>query len=35
MFVAPFRINRSQIYGEMTLDEFARNLNVFHAEELK
>jgi peptidoglycan/xylan/chitin deacetylase (PgdA/CDA1 family) len=35
MFVAPFLINRSQIYGEMTLEEFTRNLNVFHAEELK
>jgi peptidoglycan/xylan/chitin deacetylase (PgdA/CDA1 family) len=35
VFVAPFRINRSQIYGEMTLDEFIRNLNVFHAEEIK
>jgi peptidoglycan/xylan/chitin deacetylase (PgdA/CDA1 family) len=34
-FVSPLRINRSQIYGEMTLEEFARNLNVFHREELK
>jgi len=35
VFVAPLQINRSQIYGEMTLDEFIRNLNVFHAEEIK
>jgi hypothetical protein len=34
-FVAPLRINRSQIYGDMTLEEFARNLNVFHAEEAR
>lgn len=34
-FVFPLRINRSQIYGEMTLEEFIRNLNVFHAEEAK
>jgi len=35
IFVAPLRINRSQIYGDMTLDEFIRNLNVFHTEEIK
>jgi peptidoglycan/xylan/chitin deacetylase (PgdA/CDA1 family) len=34
-FVMPLRINRSQIYGDMTLEEFIRNLNVFHAEEIK
>ena len=34
-FVSPLRINRSQIYGEMTLEEFARNLNVYHGEEIK
>ena len=34
-FVAPLRINRSQIYGEMTLEEFIRSLTVLHAEELK
>ena len=34
-FVSPLRINRSQIYSEMTLEDFARNLNVFHREELK
>jgi peptidoglycan/xylan/chitin deacetylase (PgdA/CDA1 family) len=34
-FVAPLRINRSQIYAEMSLEDFARNLNVFHAEDLR
>jgi peptidoglycan/xylan/chitin deacetylase (PgdA/CDA1 family) len=34
-FVFPLRVNRSQIYAEMTLEEFARNLNVFHREELR
>jgi peptidoglycan/xylan/chitin deacetylase (PgdA/CDA1 family) len=34
-FVTPFHINRSQVYGEMTLEEFIRNLNVFHAEEIR
>lgn len=34
-FVSPFRINRSQIYSEMTLEDFARNLNVHNAEDLR
>jgi peptidoglycan/xylan/chitin deacetylase (PgdA/CDA1 family) len=34
-FVAPLKVHRSQIYGEMSLEEFARNLNVFHEERLK
>lgn len=34
-FVAPLRINRSQIYAEMTIEDFAKNLNVFHAEDLR
>ena len=33
-FVYPLRLHRSQIYAEMTLKEFARNLNVFHEESL-
>jgi peptidoglycan/xylan/chitin deacetylase (PgdA/CDA1 family) len=34
-FVFPLRGNRSQIYSEMTLQDFARNLNVFHEEDLR
>jgi peptidoglycan/xylan/chitin deacetylase (PgdA/CDA1 family) len=34
-FVRPLEINRSQIYSEMTLDQFAKNLNVFHQENLR
>ena len=34
-FVLPLRINRSQIYAEMTLEDFARSLNVFHKEDLR
>lgn len=34
-FVRPLEFNRSQIYSEMTLDQFARNLNVFHQENLR
>lgn len=33
-FVHPLRIHRSQIYADMTLQEFARNLTVFHPESL-
>ncbi|OLC32071.1 MAG: hypothetical protein AUH81_16750 [Candidatus Rokubacteria bacterium 13_1_40CM_4_69_5] len=33
-FVHPLRIRRSQIYSDMTLEEFARNLDVFHQEAL-
>jgi peptidoglycan/xylan/chitin deacetylase (PgdA/CDA1 family) len=34
-FVYPLRGNRSQIYSEMTLDDFVKNINVFAPEELK
>lgn len=34
-FVDMLRISRSQIYAEMTLEQFARNLNVFHPENLR
>lgn len=34
-FVDPFRIHRSQIYADMSLEDFAKNLNVFHQEILK
>lgn len=34
-FVNPLRIHRSQIYSEMTLEDFIKNLNVFNAESLK
>jgi peptidoglycan/xylan/chitin deacetylase (PgdA/CDA1 family) len=33
-FVPPLQIRRSQIYSDMTLDEFARSLDVFHQEAL-
>ena len=31
-FVHPLRIHRSQIYSDMTIEEFARSLDVFHKE---
>jgi peptidoglycan/xylan/chitin deacetylase (PgdA/CDA1 family) len=34
-FVASLRANRSQIYSEMSLEDFARNLEVFHEEDLR
>ena len=34
-FVPLFRIRRSQIYAEMTLDDFIKNLNTFAAEPIK
>jgi peptidoglycan/xylan/chitin deacetylase (PgdA/CDA1 family) len=34
-FVQPLRINRSQVYSEMSLEDFAKNLNVFHGEDLR
>ena len=34
-FVRPLQISRSQIYSEMTLEQFARNLNLFHQENLR
>ena len=33
-FVRPLAGNRSQVYSEMTLDDFAKNLNVFQQEPL-
>ena len=34
-FVKPLQISRSQVYSEMTLEQFAKNLNLFHAEDLR
>ncbi|MBI4527642.1 MAG: polysaccharide deacetylase family protein [Deltaproteobacteria bacterium] len=34
-FVDPFRIHRSQIYSDMSLDDFLRNLTLFSREDLK
>jgi len=34
-FVSPLRGHRSQIYSEMTLEDFIKNLNVFATEEVK
>ena len=34
-FVELLRISRSQVYSEMTLEQFAKNLNVFHPENLR
>lgn len=34
-FVQPLALHRSQIYSEMSLEEFAKNLNTFHEEALK
>lgn len=34
-FVELLRINRSQVYSDMTLEQFAKNLNVFHPENLR
>ncbi|HEY3065575.1 MAG TPA: polysaccharide deacetylase family protein [Methylomirabilota bacterium] len=34
-FVHPFRVRRSQIYSEMSLEDFAKNLNTFSHETLK
>jgi peptidoglycan/xylan/chitin deacetylase (PgdA/CDA1 family) len=34
-FVQPLRIHRSQVYAEMSLEDFAKNLNVFHTEDLR
>jgi peptidoglycan/xylan/chitin deacetylase (PgdA/CDA1 family) len=34
-FAPLFRIRRSQIYSEMTLEDFAKNLNTFAAEPIK
>jgi len=31
-FVPPLRIHRSQIYSEMTIEEFAKSLDVFQKE---
>jgi len=34
-FVRPLAANRSQIYSEMSLDDFVKNLNVYQEESLK
>ena len=34
-FVPLLQVHRSQIYSEMTLAEFVKNLNVFHDEDLR
>jgi peptidoglycan/xylan/chitin deacetylase (PgdA/CDA1 family) len=34
-FIQPLTGNRSQIYSEMTLDDFVKNLNVFQEESLR
>jgi peptidoglycan/xylan/chitin deacetylase (PgdA/CDA1 family) len=34
-FVRPLQISRSQVYSEMTLEQFAKNLNLFHQENLR
>ena len=34
-FVEPLRIHRSQIYSEMSFDDFIKNLNFYNAESLK
>lgn len=34
-FVDPLRIHRSQIYPEMSMDDFVKNLNFFSQEEIK
>ena len=34
-FVRPLTANRSQIYSEMTMDDFIKNLNVYQEESLK
>jgi len=34
-FVRPLQISRSQVYSGMTLEQFAKNLNLFHAEDLR
>jgi hypothetical protein len=33
--VAPFSAHRSQIYSDMTLEEFTKTLNVFSPERLQ
>ena len=34
-FISPLTIHRSQIYADMTLDEFAKNLTLFQEEDLR
>jgi peptidoglycan/xylan/chitin deacetylase (PgdA/CDA1 family) len=34
-FVDVLRISRSQVYADMTLEQFAKNLNVYHPENLR
>ena len=33
-FIPPFRVNRSQIFSDLTMEEFAKNLNTFQQEPL-
>jgi peptidoglycan/xylan/chitin deacetylase (PgdA/CDA1 family) len=35
VFLSPWRLHRSQVYGDMGLEEFARSLTVFGAESLR
>jgi peptidoglycan/xylan/chitin deacetylase (PgdA/CDA1 family) len=35
VFLSPWRLHRSQVYGDMSLEEFARTLTVFGAESLR
>ena len=34
-FVPLYRIRRSQVYAEMTLEDFVKNLNTFAAEPIR
>ena len=34
-FVSPLTIHRSQIYADMTLEDFAKNLTIFQEEDLR
>ena len=34
-FVDPFRIHRSQIYPEMSMEDFVKNLELFSKEEIR
>ena len=34
-FIRPLAGNRSQIYSEMTLEDFVKNVNVYQQEALK
>jgi hypothetical protein len=34
-FVSPLTIHRSQIYADMSLEDFAKNLTLFQEEDLR